>query len=192
MFRYFPMMAPARSTMIELLKWWPSGVSSAYPRDMPMPYSAARSNSGRVTALGISCSNQVSTSAWSSMYQRGKKGVRASSGKTMRVAPALFASSIKASIRPLTASRASVFGMGPVGIGKGGAVGGGGGGGGFALAGADRVDPRPVDLSIIGAVVQQERDAHRGERRRMETDEGQARIDEDQQDQRRHGAEEID
>ena len=45
-----------------------------------MPYSRARSKSGCVAAFGISRSNQASTSAWSSIHQRGKKVVSASSG----------------------------------------------------------------------------------------------------------------
>jgi hypothetical protein len=45
-----------------------------------MPFSAARSKSGRVSGPGIAGSNQASISASFSLYQRGKKVVSASSG----------------------------------------------------------------------------------------------------------------
>ena len=48
-----------------------------------MPHSAAFSNSGSTSLVGICFSKKVSTSFQSSMYQRGKKVVSASSGNTM-------------------------------------------------------------------------------------------------------------
>ena len=47
---------------------------------MAIRSSRARAKSGAVAAFGMAVSNQLSTSAWSTMYQRGKKVVRASSG----------------------------------------------------------------------------------------------------------------
>ena len=52
-----------------------------------MPSSRAASNSGCVSGPGISRSKNASISACSSMYQRGKKVVSASSGNTTRSQP---------------------------------------------------------------------------------------------------------
>ncbi len=56
-----------------------------------MPSRAASSNSVAVSGPGISRSKKLSSSASSSMYQRGKKVVKASSGNTTRSQPRLFA-----------------------------------------------------------------------------------------------------
>ena len=53
-----------------------------------MPSRAASSKSGRVSGPGISRSKNASISAWSSIHQRGKKVVSASSGKDHEVAAA--------------------------------------------------------------------------------------------------------
>src|SRR5436190_731730 len=49
-----------------------------------------------------------------------------------------------------------------------------------------------VDLAVIARRIEEERDRDGRERGQADAGERQARIDEDQQDQRRHGAEEID
>src|SRR5215471_19401380 len=54
---------------------------------MAMRFFAASSNSARVAAFGISRSNQTSTSAWSVMYQRGKKRRQRKLGIDDEVAP---------------------------------------------------------------------------------------------------------
>ena len=51
----------------------------------------ASSKSGSVSGPGISRSKNASISAWSSIHQRGKKVVSASSGKTTRSQPWAFA-----------------------------------------------------------------------------------------------------
>src|SRR5687767_11009280 len=61
----------------------------------------------------MSRSKNASTSAWSSIHQRGKKVVRASSGKTTRSQPRAFASCRCASSRLTTALRGSVRAIGP-------------------------------------------------------------------------------
>jgi hypothetical protein len=62
---------------------------------------------------GISRSKNRSTSAWSSMYQRGKKVVSASSGNTTRLAPRSPARRSSAIRRSTTTLRGSSRGMGP-------------------------------------------------------------------------------
>ncbi len=52
-----------------------------------MPLERASSNSGSVSGLGICASKYLSTSSWSSIHQRGKKVVSASSGKTTNFEP---------------------------------------------------------------------------------------------------------
>ena len=78
-----------------------------------MPLALAASNSGAVSADGISRSKKLSSSAGSVMYQRGKNVVSASSGKTTRSQPLPAASSSRASMRRITSARESARWMGP-------------------------------------------------------------------------------
>ena len=57
-----------------------------------MPKRRAAANSGAVASEGIAVSNQPSAAARSASYQRGKKVVSASSGKTTTSAPRRCAS----------------------------------------------------------------------------------------------------
>src|SRR6266851_1129522 len=56
----------------------------------------------------------------------------------------------------------------------------------------DALDPGAVDLAVIARIVEQEGDGDGGERREPDARERQARIDEDQEHQRRDRAEEVD
>ena len=78
-----------------------------------MPSVCAASNSGRVAGLGISRSKKLSISASSSIHQRGKKVVSASSGKTTMSQPRALASRISSSSRDTTCWRNSLRAIGP-------------------------------------------------------------------------------
>ena len=78
-----------------------------------MPRRFASSNSGLVSGPGIARSKYLSISAWLSMYQRGKKVVSASSGKTMSVAPASAALRIRTSSRSTASFRVCSKRIGP-------------------------------------------------------------------------------
>ena len=78
-----------------------------------MPLERASSNSGRVSGLGICASKYLSTSAWSSIHQRGKKVVSASSGKTTNLEPRESASFSISTSRLTTLLRLSARWMGP-------------------------------------------------------------------------------
>ena len=71
------------------------------------------SNSGRVLGPGISVSKYASISACDSRYQRGKKVVSASSGKTTSSAPCPLASRSNAKRRATAHSRLLLRAMGP-------------------------------------------------------------------------------
>src|SRR6185312_5835658 len=78
-----------------------------------MPLERASSNSGNVSGLGIWASKYLSTSAWSSIHQRGKKVVSASSGNTTNFEPRESASFSISIMRFTTLARLSARWMGP-------------------------------------------------------------------------------
>src|SRR5215813_8571553 len=78
-----------------------------------MPRRRASSKSGRVSGPGISRSKNASISVWSSIHQRGKKVVRASSGNTTRSQPCAFACCKRSRRRFTTCGRASARWIGP-------------------------------------------------------------------------------
>src|SRR3979490_1097993 len=78
-----------------------------------MPLERASSNSGKVSGLGIGASKYLSTSAWSSIHQRGKKVVSASSGNTTNFEPRESASFSISTRRATTLLRLSARWMGP-------------------------------------------------------------------------------
>src|SRR6185312_2505401 len=78
-----------------------------------MPLERASSNSGNVSGLGIWASKYLSTSAWSSIHQRGKKVVSASSGNTTNFEPRESASFSISTMRFTTLARLSARWMGP-------------------------------------------------------------------------------
>ena len=79
-----------------------------------MPSFFASSNSGCVSGPGISRSKKLSSSASSSISQRGKKVVSASSVKTTSSAPLPFASRISSISRPTASLRVSDLAIGPI------------------------------------------------------------------------------
>jgi len=60
------------------------------------------------------------------------------------------------------------------------------------LAAADRFDAGPVDLAVEARGVQREGEAYRREGREVQAGEGQAGIDQDQEDERRQRPEKVD
>ena len=78
-----------------------------------MPLERASSNSGSVSGLGICASKYLSTSSWSSIHQRGKKVVSASSGNTTNFEPRESASFSISTSRLTTLWRLSARLMGP-------------------------------------------------------------------------------
>ena len=78
-----------------------------------MPLERASSNSGSVSGLGICASKYLSTSSWSSIHQRGKKVVSASSGNTTNFEPRESASFSISTSRLTTLLRLSARWMGP-------------------------------------------------------------------------------
>src|SRR5881396_1767808 len=79
-----------------------------------MPSFFASSNSGCVSFDGMLFSkNFASTSAWSSIHQRGKNVVKASSGKTTNFAPIACASRRRLTSRLVAAARVSARLSGP-------------------------------------------------------------------------------
>jgi hypothetical protein len=76
----------------------------------PMPSFFASSKSGCVSFDGMVFSKYLaSTSAWSSIHQRGKKVVKASSGKTTNFAPIACASRSRFVSRLTAAARESAL-----------------------------------------------------------------------------------
>ena len=78
-----------------------------------MPSAFARSNSGCTPGFGMARSKWASSAA-PSISQRGKKVVKASSGKTASVAPRDAARSSKATMRDRVPARLSAFWVGPI------------------------------------------------------------------------------